>query len=256
LAGRFRVFVQLDLLHRVVLSTTEVGGEAMSVGNCRSTGRLTGPDVAPDLRWERAFWSAGLRRVAGVDEVGRGAMAGPLVAAAVVFPASDGWALRRLRAALADVRDSKLLSPERRVELLDRIEQTAITIGVGVVPVREIDAVGLGPANRMAMERAVFSLDIEVDALVIDACVLDLGYPQSGPIDGDALSISVAAASIVAKVTRDRVMVALGQEDPRYGFELHKGYCSALHKARLAEHGPCLHHRRCFSPVAGWDPDA
>jgi ribonuclease HII len=226
----------------------------MSVENGRSNGRLTGPDAAPDLRWERAFWSAGLRRVAGVDEVGRGAMAGPLVAAAVVFPAAEGWALRRLRAALADVRDSKLLSPERRIELLGRIEQTAVAIGVGVVPVTEIDAVGLGPANRMAMERAVFDLDIDVDALVIDACVLDLGCPQSGPIDGDALSTSVAAASIVAKVTRDRVMIALGQEDPRYGFELHKGYCSAFHKARLAEHGPCLHHRRCFSPVAIWDP--
>jgi ribonuclease HII len=228
----------------------------MSVSNGRSNGRLTGPGAAPDLRWERAFWSAGLRRVAGVDEVGRGAMAGPLVAAAVVFPAAEGWALRRLRAALADVRDSKLLSPERRTELLDRIEQTAVAIGIGVVPVTEIDTVGLGPANRMAMERAVFSLDVDVDALVIDACVLDLGYPQSGPIDGDALSTSVAAASIVAKVTRDRVMVALGQEDPRYGFELHKGYCSAFHKARLAEHGPCLHHRQCFSPVAGWDPGA
>jgi ribonuclease HII len=253
-AGRFRIPDQLFLVHRVVLSAAEVGGGSMSVGNGRSTGHLTGQDVAPDLRWERAFWSAGLRRVAGVDEVGRGAMAGPLVAAAVILPASEGWALRRLRAALADVRDSKLLSPERRIELRDRIEQTAVAIGVGVVPVPEIDAVGLGPANRMAMERAVFGLDIDVDALVIDACVLDLGCPQSGPINGDALSTSVAAASIVAKVTRDRVMVALGQEDPRYGFELHKGYCSAFHKARLAEHGPCLHHRRCFSPVAGWNP--
>jgi ribonuclease HII len=255
-AGRFRVprQVQSVLLHRVVLSAAEVGDGSMSGGNGQSRGRLPGPDAAPDLRWERAFWGAGMRRVAGVDEVGRGAMAGPLVAAAVVFPASEGWALRRLRAALSDVRDSKLLSPERRVELLDRIEQTAVAIGVGVVPVPEIDAVGLGPANRMAMERAVFDLDIDVDALVIDACVLDLGCPQSGPIDGDALSTSVAAASIVAKVTRDHVMVALAQEDPRYGFELHKGYCSPFHKARLAEHGPCLHHRRCFSPVAGWNP--
>jgi ribonuclease HII len=226
----------------------------MSGEHGRSNGRLTGPDTAPDLRWERAFWSVGLRCVAGVDEVGRGAMAGPLVAAAVVFPAAEGWALRRLRAALADVRDSKLLSPERRIELLDRIEQTAVAIGIGEVPVAEIDAIGLGPANRMAMERAVFNLEIDVDALVIDACVLDLGCPQSGPIDGDALSTSVAAASIVAKVTRDRVMVALGLEDPRYGFELHKGYCSSFHKARLAEYGPCLHHRRCFSPVAAWNP--
>ena len=225
----------------------------MSVGNGRSRGGLPNSDATPDLRWERAFWSAGLRRVAGVDEVGRGAMAGPLVAAAVVFPAAEGRALRRLRTALADVRDSKLLSPERRIELLDRIEQTAVAIGMGVVPVAEIDAVGLGPANRIAMERAVLNLDIDVDALVIDACVLDLACPQSGPIDGDALSTSVAAASIVAKVTRDRVMIALGQEDPRYGFELHKGYCSAFHKARLAEHGPCLHHRRCFSPVSSWD---
>jgi ribonuclease HII len=208
---------------------------------------------APDLRWERAFWATGLHHVAGVDEVGRGAMAGPLVAAAVVFPASEGWALRRLRAAIADVRDSKQLSPERRVELLDTIERTAIAIGVGVVPVTELDSVGLGPANRIAMERAVFRLELEVDALVIDACVLDLGCPQSGPIDGDALSMSVAAASIVAKVTRDRMMIALGQEDPRYGFELHKGYCSELHKARLAEYGPCVHHRRCFTPVARWN---
>ena len=206
----------------------------------------------PDLRWEQSFWRGGLTHVAGVDEVGRGAMAGPLVAAAVIFPASDGWALRRLRSALTGVRDSKLLTPERRVELLAAIEQTATAIGIGVVPVEEIDAVGLGPANRIAMERSVLRLDSVVDALVIDACVLDLGCPQSGPIDGDALSLSVAAASIVAKVTRDRMMTVLGRDEPRYGFELHKGYCSELHKARLAEHGPCAHHRRCFAPVAGW----
>ena len=151
------------------------------------------------------------------------------------------------------VRDSKMVSPERRVELLESIERTAAAIAVGVVPVSEIDVLGLGPANRIAMERAVLNLEIDVDALVIDACVLDLGCPQSGLIDGDALSASVAAASIVAKVTRDRMMVALGQAEPRYGFELHKGYCSELHQARLAEHGPCVHHRRCFAPVARWD---
>ena len=211
-----------------------------------------GPVSSPDLSWERAFWRAGMRQVAGVDEVGRGAMAGPLVAAAVIFPASEGWALRRLRAALADVRDSKLLTPERRVALLATIEASAVAIGLGIVPVAEMDAVGLGPANRMAMERAVLQLGVEVDALIIDACVLDLACPQSGPIDGDALSTSVAAASIIAKVTRDRMMVALGREDDRYGFEIHKGYCSPLHKARLAEHGPGPHHRRCFAPVASW----
>ncbi len=225
----------------------------MSAENGRARPNPKSQARAPDLRWERAFWSAGLRQVAGVDEVGRGAMAGPLVAAAVVFPASEGWALRRLKTAIDGVRDSKIVSPERRVALLETIEHTAAAIAVGVVPVSEIDVLGLGPANRIAMERAVLNLEIDVDALVIDACVLDLGCPQSGLIDGDALSASVAAASIVAKVTRDRMMVALGQEEPRYGFELHKGYCSELHQARLAEHGPCVHHRRCFAPVARWD---
>jgi ribonuclease HII len=215
----------------------------MRAGNFR-------PGSAPSLQWERAFWQAGLPLVAGVDEVGRGAMAGPLVAAAVILPASEGAALRRLRAALAGVRDSKLLAPEKRVELAGRIEQVALAVATGFVPVPELDAVGVGPANRMAMERAVLALGLEVDALVIDACVLDLGCPQSGPIDGEALALSVAAASIVAKVARDQVMIELGHDDPRYGFELHKGYCSPLHKARLAEHGPCAHHRRCFAPVA------
>jgi ribonuclease HII len=138
------------------------------------------------------------------------------------------------------------------VALLSGIEQTALAIGVGIVPVEEIDAVGLGPANRIAMERSVLSIEDHIDALVIDACVLDLGCPQSGPIDGDALSLSVAAASIVAKVTRDRMMTDLSHAEPRYGFELHKGYCSELHKARLAELGPSPHHRRCFAPVAEW----
>jgi ribonuclease HII len=208
--------------------------------------------AVPTLSYERAFWKAGLRLVAGVDEVGRGAMAGPLVAAAVVFPACDGWALRRLRSTLAGVRDSKLLTPERRLALRVEIEACAVAVATGFVPVAEIDAVGLGPANRMAMERAVLGLRVDVDALVIDACVLDLGCPQSGPIDGDARSLSVAAASIVAKVARDRVMIALGEEDPRYGFEFHKGYCSPLHKERVARFGPGPHHRRCFSPVTAW----
>jgi ribonuclease HII len=229
---------------------------SVSARNGLGKGRNGTAASAPDLHWERTFWDAGLPRVAGVDEVGRGAMAGPLVAAAVIFPACTGWPLRRLKSALRDVRDSKLLSPERRVALLDTIEQSALDIGIGIVPVEEIDELGLGPANRIAMERAVLRLDVEVDALVIDACVLDLGCPQSGPIDGDALSTSVAAASIVAKVTRDRLMIALGHDEPRYGFELHKGYCSELHKARLAEHGPCAHHRRCFAPVAEWSSDA
>lgn len=181
--------------------------------------------------------------------MGRGAMAGPLVAAAVILPACQRGDLLD---ALSGVRDSKLLTHERRVEVLADIEAFAQSIGVGIVPVDELDSMGLGAANRIAMERAVLQLDVEADALLIDACVIDLGLPQMGPIDGDALSLSIAAASIVAKVTRDRMMIDLAAVEARYGFELHKGYCSPLHKARLAQHGPSAHHRRCFSPVAAW----
>jgi ribonuclease HII len=176
-------------------------------------------------------------------------MAGPLVAAAVILPAG-----RRhdLSDALAGVRDSKVLTHDRRVEMLADIEALAESIGIGIVPVDELDSVGLGAANRLAMERAVLQLDVAADALLVDACVIDLGIPQIGPIDGDALSLSIAAASIVAKVTRDRMMIELAEIETRYGFELHKGYCSPLHKSRLAEHGPSPYHRRCFSPVASW----
>ncbi len=205
--------------------------------------------VLPSLEWESVFWECGRRCVAGVDEVGRGAMAGPLVAAAVILPADRRGDLGHI---LSGVRDSKLLTHERRVEVLADIEALAQSIGVGIVPVDELDGMGLGAANRIAMERAVLHLDVEADALLIDACVIDLGLPQMGPIDGDALSLSIAAASIVAKVTRDRMMIDLAATEARYGFELHKGYCSPMHKARLAQHGPSTHHRRCFSPVASW----
>jgi ribonuclease HII len=176
-------------------------------------------------------------------------MAGPLVAAAVMLPADRHDELGEL---LSGVRDSKLLTHQQRVAVLTKIQAIARSIGVGIVPVDELDGMGLGAANRIAMERAVLQLHVAADALLIDACVIDLGIPQLGPIDGDALSLSIAAASIVAKVTRDRMMIDLAAQEGRYGFELHKGYCSPLHKARLAEHGPCIHHRRCFSPVAAW----
>lgn len=188
--------------------------------------------------------------MAGVDEVGRGALAGPLVAAAVVFPACDGSALRRLRRALATVRDSKLLSPEQRRALVEPITEAASGVAVGIVEVDELDAVGLGAANRLAMERAVFGLTASVDVLMLDACVLDLGVPQVGLIDGDARCLSIAAASIVAKVARDQIMIDLDEVDDRYAFAQHKGYGSALHQQRLRLHGPGPHHRRCFGPIA------
>ncbi|HEU5434456.1 MAG TPA: ribonuclease HII [Thermomicrobiales bacterium] len=202
------------------------------------------------MRHEAALWAAGWSRVAGVDEVGRGALAGPLVAAAVVLPMRAPRQRAGLARALAGVRDSKCLTPERREALFEPIVAAASAVGVGRVEVDELDAVGLGPANRLAMERAVFALGLDADALLLDACVLDLGLPQIGLIDGDAHVLSIAAASIVAKVTRDRLMRELDAADNRYGFAQHKGYGSALHFARLAQFGPCRHHRRCFAPVA------
>jgi ribonuclease HII len=208
---------------------------------------VNGAGSAPSLDHERAFWRAGLSRVAGVDEVGRGALAGPLVAAAVVLPACAGWELRRLRVALTAVRDSKLLSPEQRGAILGSVERTALCVAVGVVPPDELDAIGLAAANRLAMERAVLGLADEPEALLLDACVLDLGLPQVGPIRGDSLCLSIAAASIVAKVTRDRLMVAHDLLDPRYGFALHKGYGTPVHLAALRVHGPSPIHRHCFN---------
>lgn len=206
--------------------------------------------AAPHFAHEQAFWREGLPVVAGVDEVGRGALAGPLVAAAVVFPACDGAVLRRLRRILASVRDSKLLSPEQRRALIAPITAAASGVAVGIVEVEELDAVGLGAANRLAMERAVFGLTSPVDVLMLDACVLDLGLPQVGLIDGDARCLSIAAASIVAKVARDQMMIDLDGHDDRYAFTQHKGYGSALHQQRLRQHGPGPHHRRCFGPIA------
>ena len=204
----------------------------------------------PSLHAEQAFWRAGLPRVAGVDEVGRGALAGPLVAAAVILPCCHGARLGRLRAALGDVRDSKLILPTLRESLAAIIYETAQSVAVGVVDVAELDAIGLGAANRLAMERAVAGLTIAAEVLLLDALVLDLDLPQVGLIKGDTRSLSIGAASIVAKVTRDRFMTDCDADDGRYAFATHKGYGTAAHLLALDRYGPGPLHRRCFAPVA------
>ncbi len=210
---------------------------------------MTTSQPLPSLDAERSFWRCDHTIVAGVDEVGRGALAGPLVAAAVVFQACAGWDLRRLRANLDRVRDSKALRPEIREALLSQITGCAAAVAIGVVEADELDQIGVGPANRIAMERAVLGLPETPHALLLDACVVDLGITQVGPIRGDASSLSIAAASIVAKVTRDQIMRNHHERDGRYHFAIHKGYGTALHLDAIRLHGPGPIHRRSFTLI-------
>lgn len=201
------------------------------------------------FHWEREFWRAGYEIVAGVDEVGRGALAGPLVAAAVVFERSTIERRSKRERIERSVRDSKLMTRDSREEALVVIHDCATHVAIGMVECYELDALGMTAANRLAMERAVFGISEEPEAIMLDAFVTDLPMPQVGLIDGDALCLSIAAASIVAKVTRDRLMIALHEVDCRYGFDQHVGYGTSSHLGALREHGPAEFHRRSFRPV-------
>lgn len=184
----------------------------------------------------------GAVRVAGVDEAGRGPLAGPVVAAAVVI-APD----RRIR----HLADSKLLPPDRREELFHLIQERALTVGVGVIDHETIDRINILRATRLAMLEAVRRLAIMPELVITDFVALpELGCPQRNLVDGDARCASVAAASIVAKVTRDRMMVELDARFPAYGFGRHKGYATPEHLAALNRHGLCPLHRRSF--VSFW----
>jgi len=203
------------------------------------------PLNAPDMRQERALNRQGHTLVAGIDEAGRGAWAGPVVAAAVILPRGA----TRL-AALRGVRDSKLLTPARREALFDGIHQAALAVGVGMTSHAEIDDIGIVPATRLAMRRAIKRLAPAPDALLIDALKLpDVPLPQRALFHADALCLSVAAASIIAKVTRDRLMTDLDAQYPGYGFARHKGYGTVLHQQALAQLGPSETHRMTFAPV-------
>jgi ribonuclease HII len=201
------------------------------------------------FHWERDFWDAGYVLVAGVDEVGRGALAGPLVAAAVIFDRSAIEKRSRREKIVASVRDSKLMTRQGRENSLDVIQASSVAIGIGMVECEEIDALGMTAANRLAMERSVFGLELPPSLLLLDAFVTDLEMPQIGLIDGDARCLSIAAASIVAKVTRDKLMCAIHTQDSRYGFDQHVGYGTPEHLRALAAYGPADVHRRSFRPV-------
>ena len=197
----------------------------------------------PTLRRERALWQAGRVVVAGVDEVGRGPMAGPVVAAAVVLPVG----IRPIR----HLNDSKVLSALQRAALDLVIRRVALAIGVGAASVHEVDRMNIRRASILAMRRALARLGVEPDHILVDGLpVPELDRPHEAMVDGDARCQSIAAASVIAKVVRDRLMERLGLRHPRYGWEENKGYCTADHLDALAAFGPTLHHRRSFEPVS------
>lgn len=207
------------------------------------SGKVQRLPSVPGLRLEQAFWNDGAV-VAGVDEVGRGAWAGGTTYAAVVLP-SD----RRMY----KLRDSKVLDPARREQLAARLEEFALAIGIGHASNVEIDRLGMSDAIRLAARRAVDALEVRPDVLLLDGnwdFLAGYGTHNERVVHGDAHSASIAAASIVAKVTRDREMVEVAGTFPHYQFHRNKGYPSPVHRAALAEHGPCDLHRRSWSPVA------
>jgi ribonuclease HII len=201
----------------------------------------------PTLTYELGLHAQEIRLIAGVDEVGRGALAGPLTAAAVILP--DHEEIAQEAAFWSAVRDSKTISFARRATLAEGIRARAASWAIASIDTDELDDLGVGAANRIAMERAVLGLDREPGMLLIDAMTIDSGIPQIGIIDGDALSLSIAAASIIAKVARDTAMIDHDPRWPVFGFAKHKGYGVATHLRALADHGPCPIHRRCFAPV-------
>lgn len=198
---------------------------------------------------EQQLWRNGAQIVAGVDEVGRGCWAGPVVAAAVSFPTY----LLNDPVALAGINDSKTLSAEARQAMAQQIRQLASGIGLGVVSAHLIDLFGIAEATKWAMMHAILSLPTLPDGLVIDWVKLpELPLLQRSLPKGDAISISVAAASIIAKVYRDNLMHEYDQRDPRYGWAAHKGYGTAQHQRALAAYGPSGLHRRSFKPLAAF----
>ena len=199
--------------------------------------------IRPTLKRERVLWAAGLRVVAGVDEVGRGPLAGPVVAAAVVLR-PDGPRLR-------GVRDSKTMTAAEREAAAVRIRRQALAWALGAASVREIDRYNILRASVRAMRRALARLGLAPDHVLVDGGPLpDLGCVHDAIVDGDAHCLSIAAASVLAKVARDRVMTALGRRYPAFAWGANKGYATAGHLAALDAEGPTRHHRRSFTPVS------
>jgi len=202
----------------------------------------------PDLSFELPLWTSGLTAVGGLDEAGRGAWAGPVSAAVVVLPAAaagDGL-LERLHG----VRDSKQMTAHQRACWAELIRGEAAAWGVGFAEADEVDALGIVPATRLAMSRAITACGCPVQHLLVDALRLpEWNLPQQALIKGDARCLSIAAASVLAKTARDRLLQELDDQYPGYGFGRNKGYGTAVHRAALEALGPCPLHRQSYAPV-------
>ncbi|MCL4559270.1 MAG: ribonuclease HII [Chloroflexi bacterium] len=200
---------------------------------------------APDLRFEQALWASGLQRVGGVDEAGRGAWAGPVAAAVVILPDEPD-----LRARLNGVRDSKQMTPAEREKWAQEIRLIALAWGVGFASNLEIDAAGILAATRLAAGRALAQAASLPEHLLIDYLALpEVSLPQTPLIKGDARSLSIAAASVLAKTARDALLCEMDQTYPGYGFARHKGYGTAAHSQALQLLGPTPAHRMSFAPL-------
>jgi ribonuclease HII len=199
----------------------------------------------PDLDFEKSLWDAGLETLAGLDEAGRGAWAGPVAAAAVILPVDPA-----VRGHLRGVRDSKRMTPTQRGIWAKKIKEIALCWGVGFASNQEIDEIGIVPATRLAMKRSLAGLSKEPQHLLLDYIKLpEESLPQTILIRGDSRCLSIAAASVIAKIQRDALMVKFDGSHPGYGFARHKGYGTRIHQSALTALGPCNIHRFSFKPL-------
>ena len=202
------------------------------------------PDF-PTCDIETALWANGALWVAGIDEAGRGALAGPVAAAAVIFPQ-----LIDLQSRLSGVRDSKKMSPSQRDIWKQAIQETAVTYGVGMSSAQEIDTLGIIKATKLSAKRAIAALSVVPDHLLIDHFqISDLHISQTSLPKGDVISLSIAAASILAKTTRDAILCEMGRKYPEFGFENHKGYGTRAHLEAIYTCGLTTFHRKSFEPI-------
>jgi ribonuclease HII len=212
------------------------------------TGLENMPDF-PDLEIEKNLWKKKIPFIAGIDEAGRGAWAGPVTAAAVILPVDPG-----VIHALYGVRDSKQMTSKQRFFWKDAIKAIAVNWAIGWGTVEEIDHFGILNTTYLAMERALQNLQITPLHLLIDAVRLkNTDIPQTNLIKGDVHVLSISAASVLAKTARDEWMIQFEHTFPKYGFSRHKGYGTAMHRDALARYGPCGIHRRSYLPVKNWE---